>query len=139
PDSSSAWPTSATRKSSTNGNYYNRTSESRTPPPTKPGTFHPRKKEQTRQRPRELIIGRRRVGLNFSERKPRILQTPSSNRRITPSLQRTRNRAEKSRKLSARVSSRAKSPKNIQRRPSRSSRIPQHFLDSYSLSLFLEE
>src|SRR5437667_2577170 len=116
------------------GNYCNRTSGSRTPPPAKHGTLHPRKKEQTRQRPRELFAARRRIGLNFSERRPRILQTPSSNRKITLSLQKTRNRAEKSRKLPARVSSRAKSPRSIQRRHSRSFPSPEHFSDSQSPS-----
>src|SRR2546425_2353681 len=116
------------------GNYCNRTSASRTQP-AKHGTSHPRKKEQTRQKSRDLLAGRRIVGLNLSGRRPRILQTPSSNRKITPSLQRTRNRAEKSRKLSARVSSPAKSPKNIQRRPSRSSPsqdILEGFANSWS-------
>src|SRR5205807_9665902 len=74
---------------------------------------------------------RRKVSLNFSER---ILQTPYSIRRTRLSLRTTKNRVEKSRKLSARVSGPAKSPRSIQRRPSRStasqniSRPPNHFL-----------
>src|SRR5207245_10688219 len=72
----------------------------------------------------EPSAGRRRVSLNFSER---ILQTSYSIRRTRLSLRRTKNRAVNSRKPPARVSSRAKSPRRLQRRPSRSTRVPEHF------------
>src|SRR3989442_4727930 len=42
-------------KSNTSGNYCNRTSGSRARP-VKPGTFHPRKKEQTSQKPGNLSV-----------------------------------------------------------------------------------
>ncbi len=79
-------------------------------------------------------VRREKKSRSESQRKrPRILPTSQSDRRITLSLRRTENRVEKSQKLPARVSSRAKSP-SIQRRLSRSSRSPEHFSDSQSAS-----
>src|SRR2546426_12545284 len=117
----------ATRKSSTSGSYCSRTSGSRTRPPTKLDTFHLLKKEPTSQKSRKLLAGRRRVSRSLNGRRTRILPTFHPDQRITPSLRRTENRAENSRKLSAKIPNPEKSSKRHQGRLSSSSGVPRHF------------
>src|SRR6266446_8573708 len=109
------------------GNCCSRISGSRTRPPARHGSPHPWKREPTSQKSEELFAGRRRVDLNLSGRRPRILQTSCLDRRITLSLRMKENRAENSRTL-ARISSMARRLRLHKGRHCRSSRVPRHFL-----------
>src|SRR3989441_4178492 len=114
------------------GNCCSRISGSRTRPPAKPDSLRPWKRKQTCQKPGEVFAGRRRIGLNPSERRPRTLQTSHSNGRITLSLRVRQNRAENNRTPLSRISSMARRKGLHKRRPSRASAsqntssIPDH-------------